>query len=44
MKINVGMGTDLTMSEVVLKIKEVVGYECELLFDTSNRMECIGDN
>lgn len=33
--INVGMGVDLTIKDLVLKIQEVVGYEGELFFDTS---------
>ena len=33
--INIGTGTDITIKELSYKIKEIVGYEGEILFDTS---------
>ena len=33
--INVGTGEDLTIKELALKIKEVIGYSGDLIFDTT---------
>ncbi len=33
--INVGTGEDLTIKDLALKIKEVIGYQGELIFDTT---------
>ena len=33
--VNVGVGTDVTIREVAELVREVVGFEGELLFDTS---------
>lgn len=33
--INIGTGTDITIKELSYKIKEIVGYKGEILFDTS---------
>ena len=33
--INVGTGEDLTIKDLALQIKEVIGYQGELIFDTT---------
>ena len=33
--VNVGIGDDLTIKEIAMMVKEVTGYEGELVFDTS---------
>lgn len=33
--VNIGCGTDMTISDLALLIKEVVGYEGDIVFDTS---------
>lgn len=33
--VNVGIGKDLSIKELAIMIKDIVGYEGELVFDTS---------